>query len=126
MKKTVYRERKTFYKFDSKHIIGFLNETVLENYQPDSQDAEEPIGPFTAYQYEGPDAGGGTVMECTDPTSRDDIVNAIIRTRYTVSQEMAIHRHHSNDPAGYGSEWDEYDAWCEKAKAIADTWLAGQ
>ena len=33
MNKQVYREPRTFEKYDRTHIIGYLNETIIENYQ---------------------------------------------------------------------------------------------
>ena len=123
MNKKVYREPRTYEKYDRTHIIGYLNETVIENYQPETSEGQEPIEPYTGYQYEGTEQDGGTIMPCEDATSRDELVNAIIRTRYSLSQEMAIHRHHENDAATYAEEWDEYDAWCESAKQVATHWL---
>ena len=66
---------------------------------------------------------GGTVMPCTDPTSYPEVTNAIIRSKYSESDEMAIHRHHGNDPEEYAEEWQEYNDFCESAKALAKDWL---
>ena len=124
MNKKVYREQRTFEKYDSTHIIGYLNETIIENYQPEQQEGNEPITPFNGYQYEGEELDGGTIMECADSSNFDEVVNAIIRSRYTLSQELAIHRHHENDPAAFAEEWEEYDGFCEKAKTLARKWLS--
>lgn len=123
MNKKVYREPRTFEKYDRTHIIGYLNETIIENYQPEQQEGQEPIEPYTGYQYEGVEPDGGTIMECADAGDTGEVVNAIIRTRYTLSQELAIHRHHENDAATYAKEWEEYDDWCETAKTVARNWL---
>ena len=123
MNKVVYREPRTFEKYDSNHIIGYLNETVIEDYQPEVADEQETVEPYTGYQYEGPETDGGTVMECSDSNDRGEIVNAIIRSRYPLSEEMAVHRHYQNDPERYAGEWSEYDDFCEEAKRIANDWL---
>lgn len=65
----------------------------------------------------------GTVMPCTDPTSYPEVTNAIIRSKYSESDEMAIHRHHGNTPEEYSEEWQEYNEFCESAKALAKNWL---
>lgn len=123
MNKAVYREPRTYEKYDSNHIIGYLNETVIEDYQPEVAEGQSAVEPYTGYQYEGQLTDGGTIMECSDSTNRGEIVNAIIRSRYPLSEEMAIHRHHQNDPVRYAEEWDMYDAFCEEAKRIANGWL---
>ena len=123
MNKAVYREPRTNEKYDSNHIIGYINETVIEDYQPEVSDGQSAVEPYTGYQYEGPGTDGGTVMECSNPNDRGEIVNAIIRSRYPLSEEMAIHRHYQNDPERYAGEWAEYDAFCEEAKRIANGWF---
>lgn len=117
----VYRDRRTFAKYDSTHIIGFLNETEVKGYQPDGDDEVEP---FDGYQYEGTLEDGATIMPCNDSTSRDQIINAIIRSKYSETQEFSIQRHHQNDPAGYAEEWTAYNDWCEYAKTTTDNWLS--
>lgn len=114
----IYTQPKTFGKFNEGKIIGYLNEKIIPDYLP--QDAKEPV---TAYQYTGPEKGGGTIMPCDDPTSYPEVVNAIIRSKYTESEEMAIHRHHGNDPEGYAEEWQQYNRDCEDAKSLAKIWL---
>jgi len=124
MNKIVYRERRTYEKYDSAHIIGYLGETVIKGYIPDNTEDGEETQPFDGYQYEGPEADGGTVMECSKPGDRYDMINAVIRTRYSMSEELAIHRHISNDSETYAEEWQEYDSFCERAKDIVDGWLS--
>lgn len=123
MHKCVYRERRTFEKYDSAHIIGYLNEEIIKNYQPEAVEGEEKEEPYDGYQYEGEENDGGTVMECSKPGDRDDMINAIIRTRYSLSEELAIHRHISDDAVTYAKEWKEYDSFCESTKNVVDRWL---
>ena len=107
MPKCVYRERRTFQKYDAGHIIGYLNETIVKGYQPEVMEGEKPAKPFDGYQYEGPCTDGGTILVCLNPGNRDEMINAIIRSKYTMSEEFAIHRHHSG-----GSEATLHiDAW---------------
>lgn len=123
MNKCVYRERRTYEKYDSAHIIGYLNETVVKNYIPETEENGETKTPFDGYQYEGTEKDGGTIMECAKPGDRNDMINAVIRTQYSISEELAIHRHVSDDAASYADEWKKYDEFCEKAKNIVDSWL---
>ena len=123
MNTVVYREKRTYKKYDSTHIIGYLNETILDKYQPKADDSGTQTEPYTGYQYSGPEVDGGTIMPCTDTNNRDDLVNAVIRSKYGESEEFAVHRHHQTDSEAYADEWTTYTAWCENAKNIVDEWL---
>ena len=114
----IYTERRTFGKFDANSIIGYLEEERVQDFLPEG--AEQPT---LGYKYTGTEKDGGTVMPCTDPTSYPEVTNAIIRSKFSESDEMAIHRHHSNDPEEYAEEWQEYNDFCESAKALAKDWL---
>lgn len=114
----IYTERRTFGKFDANSIIGYLEEERVTDFLPEG--AEQPT---LGYKYTGTEKDGGTVMPCTDPTSYPEVTNAIIRSKFSESDEMAIHRHHSNDPEEYAEEWQEYNDFCESAKALAKDWL---
>ena len=113
-----YTERRTFGKFDANNIIGYLEEERVPDFLPEGADQ-----PTLGYKYTGTEKDGGTVMPCTDPTSYPEVTNAIIRSKYSESDEMAIHRHHGNDPEEYAEEWQEYNDFCESAKALAKDWL---
>lgn len=113
-----YTERRTFGKFDANNIIGYLEEERVPDFLPEG--AEKPT---LGYKYTGTEKDGGTVMPCTDPTSYPEVTNAIIRSKYSESDEMAIHRHNGNDPEKYAEEWKEYNDFCESAKALAKDWL---
>ena len=113
-----YTERRTFGKYDPKNIIGYLEEEQVPDFLPEGADQ-----PTLGYKYTGTEKDGGTVMPCTDPTSYPEVTNAIIRSKYSESDEMAIHRHHGNDPEEYAEEWQEYNDFCESAKALAKNWL---
>ena len=114
----IYTEPRTFGKYDANNIIGYLDEEQVPDYLPEG--AEEPV---TGYKYTGTEKDGGTVMPCSDHTSYPEVTNAIIRSKYSESDEMAIHRHHGNDPEEYSEEWQEYNDFCESAKALAKEWL---
>lgn len=115
---TIYTERRTFGKYDEGRIIGYLNEELVPDYTP--QDSEETV---LGYQYTGPEKDGGTIMPCKDPTSYGEVTNAIIRSKLTESDELAIQRHHQNDAEAYSQEWNDYNGICEDAKVIARRWL---
>ena len=114
----IYTRRLTFAKFDAGHIIGYLKEEQVLDYLPEG--AEEPV---TGYKYTGTEKDGGTIMPCNDPTSYPEVTNAIIRSKYSESDEMAIHRHYTNDPNEYAEEWQDYNDFCEAAKVLAKDWL---
>lgn len=126
MNKVVYREPRTFLQYDSQHIIGYLGEEVIEDFQPETEEGQDPIEPYTGYQYEGPETDGGTIMECSKPDNRGEVINAVIRSKYSLSEEIAIHRHYQNDPMGSLTEWEQYDSWCEEAKRIVNGWFGIQ
>ena len=114
----IYSERRTFGKFDANNIIGYLEEERVPDFLPEG--AEQPT---LGYKYTGTEKDGGTVMPCTDPTSYPEVTNAIIRSKFSESDEIAIHRHHGNNPEEYAEEWQEYNDFCESAKALAKDWL---
>lgn len=114
----IYTERRTFGKYDAKNIIGYLEEERVPDFLPEGADQ-----PTLGYKYTGTEKDGGTVMPCTDPTSYPEVTNAIIRSKYSESDEMAIHRHHGNTPEEYSEKWQEYNEFCESAKALAKNWL---
>lgn len=134
MKKT-YLERKTLVKYDDKRVMAYLNETVLDNYTPeqtsiDSLDSVEPE-PTTAYQYEGDQPDGGTLIDCEDPASRDLLINGIIRSRYSQTEEDAIKTHQIEvlkDPDTakadeYNQEWTDFNEFRQMAIKTVDGWL---
>lgn len=114
----IYSERRTFGKFDADNIIGYLEEERVPDFLPEGEDQ-----PTIGFKYTGTEKDGGTVMPCKDPTSYPEVANAIIRSKYTESDEMANVRHFNNDPVAYKDEWDEYNKFCESAKALAKDWL---
>ena len=114
----IYTERRTFGKYDANNIIGYLEEERVPDFLPEGAD-QTTLG----FKYTGTEKDGGTVMPCTDPTSYPEVTNAIIRSKYSESDEMAIHRHHGNAPEEYSEEWQEYNEFCESAKALAKDWL---
>ena len=129
MNRKVYQHARTFLVYDEQHIIGYLNEEELENHIVPSEGTDEEEEPEvwpTAYAYTGTEADGGTVMPCTKPDDYGEVANAIIRSRYSESQEMAIQRHAINgDYAEASQEYEEYYAWCQQAVATAKKWVLG-
>lgn len=130
MNRTVYKQRRTYQRYDNAHIIGYLNEEVLENYVPQNNagDNEQTPEPWPeAYAYTGTESDGGTVMACSLQDDSGEIANAIIRTRYSESQELAIQRHAINgDYDDVPQEFDQYNAWCQYAVLTAKAWIASR
>lgn len=127
MNRKVYQERRTYSKYDDAHIIGYLNEEVLEDYVPEDTQEEEPEAWPTAYAYTGTETDGGTVMPCSDQNNYGELANAIIRSRYTESQELALQRHAINgDYDDAPKEYDDYNEWCEYAVRTAKSWVGAE
>lgn len=131
MNRKVYQERRTYQRYDAAHIIGYLNEQELENYVPtenQNEESEETPEPWpTAYAYTGTETDGGTVMACNKQDDYGEIANAIIRTRYSESQELAIQRHAINgDYEEAPQEYEQYNAWCQYAVQTAKAWIAAR
>lgn len=106
-----------FKNYSNGKIIAFLNEEVVDNFV--EQDGDEPkIG----YKYTGTEPDGGTILDCKDSTNRDDVINAIVRSKYSETQEFSILRHHQIDPENYEDEWVEYNNFVENAKLLFKQW----
>lgn len=124
LNKAVYMKPRTFLKYDDGRIILYPNETVIENYQPEAEEgSESKPDAFTGYQYEGEEPDGGYIRECAEMTSEHDIANAIVRTRYSISDELALQRHYASDPETYADEWSAYNTFADAAVAKAKEWL---
>ncbi len=116
-------------RYDAGHAIVYLNEMVFENYLP--EDAPEGMEPATAYQYEGPMTDGGTLIECAD-FSRDSLINGLIRSTYSQTEEDAIKTHQImilQDPnhekaSEWQSEWARFCVIRQAAIDYVDKWLA--
>lgn len=116
-----YAEKKTFFPFGDNMIVGYLNETVVENWKQEGAPEDAPA--ITGYQYSGPRSDGGTLMPCENPQDYGCVTNAIIRSKFSESDELAIHRHCVNSIEEHQEEWVEYNQFCEAAKTLAKSWL---
>jgi hypothetical protein len=58
-----------------------------------------------------------------DSNSRESLIEAIIRSRYTTSDELALHRKVVAQEAGAQVEFDAYNAFVNEAKTIVDSIL---
>ena len=131
MNRAVYRERRTYQRYDATHIIGYLNEEVVKDYMPvvlAGEEGDATAEPWPeAYAYTGSEVDGGTVMACVEQTDAGEVANAIIRSRYTESQELAIQRHAINgDYEEAPQEYEQYNAWCEYAVRTARVWIGAR
>ena len=128
MNRTIYLRPMTFSRYDAKRCLVYLNEEVIDNHVP--EDVPEDFKPVTAYAYTGTEEDGGTLIMATDDT-RDSLVNGIIRTRYSQSEEDAIKTHQIEllkdatieKASDYEAEWAEFNAVREMAKTTVDGWL---
>ena len=116
--KFIYGYKQTYTKYDDSHINAFLNEEIVNDFKPN-----EDSKPTKGFAYSGTGKDGGTILECADASNRDDLINAVIRSKYTQSQEFSILRHHEVDADSYVDEWEEYNSFIEAAKTTVDGWL---
>lgn len=122
--KAVYTAPRTFEKYGKGKIMLYPNETVIEDYQPEKQEGQEEEPPaYTGYQYEGEELNGGYIRECSDPTDLHELANAIVRTRYALSEELALQRHYNSSPEEYAEKWEAYNEFADKAATLARQWL---
>lgn len=112
-----YGYQLSFLPYEDGKIIAFLNEVEVNDFV--DQEGGEPK---KGYKYTGTGTDGGTILECANPNDRDDVINAIIRSKYSQTQEFSIHRHHQLDPVAYEAEWDEYNTFVESAKQLYEKW----
>lgn len=129
MEKTLYKafypQQRTILRFDEGRAIIYPQETVIEDFDWGEQngidDGEEHKG--TAYQYEGTETDGGYVVDCPDINDVHDVANAIVRTHYSLSEELALRRHYINDPEKYADDWKAYSDFADAAADKARAWL---
>lgn len=129
MNRRIYTSRMSYSCYDNTHCLAYLNEEVVENYVPD--DAPEGFEPMTGYAYSGPEEDGGTMLDAANE-SRDSLINGIIRSRYSQTEEDAIKTHQImllKDPecekaSEYASEWAAFCAERENAIRTVDGWLS--
>ena len=86
----VYQQPRTLLRYDSERVIIYPDERVEDNYQPEKTADNDAPSPYKAYIYTGEERDGGFIVPCADPTDHHEVANAIIRTRYTVSDELAL------------------------------------
>ena len=82
---------------------------IRYNIEQVTKPANEIEAERTSYQCDVAIADGNT---------RDAFINAIIRTRYTVDQEFAIHRKHAANEPGAAAEFEEYNNFVNYCKTL--------
>lgn len=130
MKKATYTERKTLVKYDDTRYMAYLSEEVIDGYVPETMEGENAPEPVTGYTYAGTEPDGGTLITASS-ADRDSLINGIIRSRYTQTEEDAIKTHQiellrSGDHAkanDYNREWEAFNAFRTSAIATVDRWL---
>lgn len=131
MNEVIYKEPRTFEKYDETHFIAYLNENIIPDYVPEVANGESAPEPVTGYSYQGPMADGGTLIEAKT-ADRDSLINGIIRSRYTQTEEDAIKTHQIQvlkDPSiekaqEYNDEWALFNEIRETAIRLVDRWLS--
>lgn len=128
MNRAIYYRPMTFSRFNDTQCLVYLNEEVIDKYIP--EDAPEDFEPVTAYAYTGTETDGGTLIDAADD-SRDSLINGIIRSHYSQTEEDAVKTHQIirlSDPNcdksdEYASEWAAFNVERENAITVVDSWL---
>lgn len=128
MNRAIYYRPMTFSRYNDTQFLVYLNEEVIEKHVP--EDAPEDFEPVVAYAYTGTEEDGGTLISAADD-SRDSLINGILRTRYSQTEEDAIKTHQIirlSDPNcekanEYADEWNVFNAEREYAIQVVDAWL---
>lgn len=133
MNTVIYTERRTFEKYDNEHFIAYLNEEIIPDYVPDATEGQQQPEPTTGYAYQGPMKDGGTLIGATG-ADRDSLVNGIIRSRYSQTEEDAIKTHRlqvlgkeisdTTKKAEYNQEWKTFNSVRTVAIDYVDRWLS--
>ena len=55
-----------------------------------------------------------------DALTREDVVVAIIRTKYSLNKELGIRREYINNQSGAAEKWDGFCDFVEEAQSIAN------
>ena len=130
MNTAIYTEKRTFEKFDEHRYIVYLNEVVVPDYVLPSMN-DTPQEPVTGYSYTGSERDGGTLIEATSD-DRESLINGIIRTRYSQTEEDAIKTHQIELLKGnvvekteeYETEWNMFNEFRTNAIQTVDKWLS--
>ena len=68
---------------------------------------------------------GTTIYEAdyveVDALNIEDVVVAIIRTKYSLNKELAIRREYINNQSGAAEKWNEFCEFIDFAKGVANT-----
>ncbi len=130
MKKAIYTGRKTLVKYDDNRYMAYLNEEIVDDYVPEGRGGDDAPEPVTGYAYTGIEPDGGTLIAATD-MSRDSLINGIIRSRYSQTEEDAIKTHQIElfknpgiaKAGDYEAEWEAFNVFRTEAIATVDRWL---
>lgn len=112
-------------RWSDNEILAYLNEEIVKNYLPkDNEMFEEEQKPYDAYCYTGELLDGGTILPCKNMADYHEVANAIVRSKYSDNDEIAIHRHfingdYNDDP----TEFEEYNDFCKQAVTTAKAWV---
>ena len=135
----IYLEKKKFVRYNDTQVVAYLNEEVVDSYVP--EDAPKDFVPVRAYAYSGTMEDGGTLIDAADD-DRNTLINGIIRSRYSQSEEDAIKTHRlmidskvvvqngksqaewEERCSRHESEWAAFLVERENAIKTVDRWLA--
>ena len=129
-----YTSPRTYLKFDKERYMVYLNEVIVPDYvEPHFYEGDEGYEPtpVTGYQYTGTERDGGTLIPCQS-LNRNDLINGIIRSKYSQTEEDAIKTHQiqvlKEDMAEkadeYNEEWNEFNEFRQYVISVVDGWLS--
>lgn len=118
MKEITDSKQKTMNVYDNLLVL-FLNEeevAVTESRQTSDNTYEDVE--VTKYQYDYYE------VAIDGKPSRDTLIDAAIRAKYSASNQTALVRHKANGDEGYDEEWKTFVDYCESMKLVVDEYLA--
>ncbi len=79
------------------------------NFDQTQVQIEDETGSRTSYNY---------TTAFVKSLDREEVINALIRTRYSASEELAIHRKHAANEPGAAAEFEEYNNFVNYCKNL--------
>jgi len=87
MNRKIYLERKKYVRYTDSQFLVYLNEEIIPDYIPQSN--EETPDPVTAYAYSGNLEDGGTIIEAKNDTE-EEFISGLVKLRYSQESQLAI------------------------------------
>lgn len=115
----VYKERKTYTKYDNEQYLLYLNEQQAVFTEQESETK------YPGWSYTGEMSDGGTLIkasELNDENKRSKFVSGLIATRYSIDDQLAILAN-GKDTEEHQSEFSAFEQFRADCKSEVDQML---